>query len=156
VAWGPISSAGDPPRQRLAVLPFEIEDRSGEAGPSTRYDAMLETLTKVVTEKIAADRVYEVVPTDRVAAAVTAANPGTYLRGCNGCERDIARSVGADQVLIGWIFKMSTLVLSLHVVVKDVDSGKVLYARVFDLRGDNERAWTHAAENMVRSFSREI
>jgi Protein of unknown function (DUF2380) len=154
-SWTPASRAAEP-LQRLVVLPFEIEDRSGEAGASTRYDAMLAALSRSVTVKIAAARLYDVVPQSRIAEAVAAANPGTYLRGCNGCERDIARSVGADQVLVGWIFKMSSLVLSLHVVLKDVTTGRVLYARVFDFRGDNERAWMRAADNMVRSLDREI
>jgi len=154
-SWTPASRAAEP-LQRLAVLRFEIEDRSGEAGASTRYDAMLPTLSRSVTKKIAAARHYDIVPQSHIAEAVAAANPGTYLRGCNGCERDIARSVGADQVLVGWIFKMSSLVLSLHVVLKDVATGRVLYARVFDFRGDNKRAWTHVGDNMVRSLDREI
>jgi hypothetical protein len=89
---------------------------------------------------------------DRVAKAVAAANPGTYLRRCNGCERDIAKSVGADRVMIGWLFKMSTLVMSLHVVVKDVATGNVIYAQTFDFRGDNETAWQRAADYMVEAL----
>jgi hypothetical protein len=35
---------------------------------------------------------YDIVPEKRVTNAVAAANPGTYLRSCNGCELDIAKS----------------------------------------------------------------
>ena len=92
----------------------------------------------------------------RVAKAVAAANPGTYLRGCNGCELDIAKSVGADAVMIGWFYKMSTLVGTLHVVIKDVATGKVIYAHVFDFRGDNEKAWKRAADYMVKGLRARI
>ena len=156
VAWGPISSAGDPPRLRLAVLPFEIKDTSGEVGAPNRHDAMLANLARFVDERIAAARVFDVVDHARVLDAVATANPGTYLRSCNGCERDIAKSVGADSVMVGWVYKVSSLVLSLHVVVKDVATGKVLYARVFDFRGDNDKAWTRAAGYMVAALSKQI
>jgi len=151
---GEAGRADTPQPHRLAVLPFEIDDNSGEAGAATRHDAMLASITREVAQKIEADKLYDVVPPARVAEAVAAANPGTYLRQCNGCERDIARSVGADRVMIGWIFKMSSLVLSLHVVVKDVATGKVLYAHAFDFRGDDQRAWTRAADYMVAALKR--
>ena len=141
-------------RLALAVLPFEIEDNSGEVGAPDRHDAMLAALTRFVIEDIAAAGIFDVVDAARVKLAVTAAATGTFLRACNGCERDIAKSVGADAVMIGWIFKMSSLVLSLHVVVKDVATGKILYAKTFDFRGDNEKAWKRAADYMVKSLER--
>lgn len=140
----------------LAVLPFEIDDNSGEVGAPDRHDAMLSALTRFVRKDIAAAGIYDVVDAARVKQAVTAADSGTFLRACNGCERDIAKSVGADRVMIGWIFKMSSLVLSLHVVVKDVATGKLVYAKTFDFRGDNEKAWKRAADYMVRSLKRQI
>jgi hypothetical protein len=85
---------------------------------------MLAALTRIVGEKIDAAHVYNVVPEQRVATPVAAANSGTFLTNCNGCELDIARSAGADQVMIGWIYKVSTLVGSLHIEIKDVASGK--------------------------------
>ncbi len=152
-SW-PSAVAAAPTLQRLAVLPFEIDDNSGEAGVPGRHDAMLASLTRATAAKIEADKLYDVVPAARVAQAVAAAKPGTYLRACNGCERDIARSVGADRVMIGWIFKMSTLVMSLHVMIKDVASGNVVYVKTFDFRGDNEKAWLRAADYMVAALSR--
>lgn len=151
---GPAACAGELALNKLAVLPFEIKDTSGEVGAPDRHDAMLARLTRFVGAQIAAAEIMDVVDQARVGAAVTAVNPGTYLRSCNGCERDIAKSVGADLVMIGWLFKVSTLVLSLHVVVKDVASGQILYARTFDFRGDNEKAWTRAADYMVDALAR--
>lgn len=146
--------AGDLTHQRLAVLPIEIADNSGEAGAADRHKAMLAGLTRVVSEKLAASGLYEVVPQERVAEAVAAENPGTYLRACNGCERDIAKRAGADRVMMAWIFKMSSLVLTLHVVIKDVATGDVVFTHAFDFRGDNEKAWTRAAEYMVGTLAR--
>ena len=141
--------------QTLAVLPFEIEDTSGEVGPANRHDAMLSRATTLVRDEIAAAQLYRVVPGNLTEQAVAAVNSGTHLRRCNGCEIDIAKRLGARYVLIGWIYKVSTLILTLHVDIKDVMTGKPVYARVFDFRGDNERAYAHAARTLVRSLREE-
>ena len=119
-----IGRADERAPQTLAILPFEIRDTSGESGSPDKHNAMLAALTRIVGEKIEAAHVYKIVPEQRVATAVAAANSGTFLTNCNGCELDIARSAGADQVMIGWIYKVSTLVGSLHIEIKDVASGK--------------------------------
>lgn len=147
------AQAKDAPKQTIAVLPFEIHDNSGEVGAPDRHDGMLKGVTRIVSEKIEAERLYRVAPEASVAAAIAKNDPGTYLRACNGCERDIAKSVDADKVLIGWFYKVSTLVMTLHVVVKDVASGETVYAHVFDFRGDNEKAWQRAADYMIRSLA---
>jgi hypothetical protein len=140
----------------LAVLPFEINDTSGEVGGPSRHDAMLAGLTRVVSRAIADSELYTIVPEDRVADAVARVNPGTFLRACNGCELDIARKAGADQVLIGWIWKVSTLIGTLHIEIKDVATGRTVYARVFDFRGDNEKAWQRAATYMVGTLTKAV
>jgi hypothetical protein len=150
----PIVRAGDPHLHRLAVLPFEIKDTSGEVGPADRHEAMLARLTDFVGKRIATAGLFDVLDQARVDKAVAAANPGTYLRACNGCELDIAKSVGANAVMIGWFYKVSTLIGTLHVVVKDVATGKVIYAHVFDFRGDNDKAWERAADYMVDALAR--
>lgn len=155
-ACGPGARAEETQRPVLAVLPFEIDDNSGEVGGPDRHDAMLADLTRFVRQDIAAAGIYDVVDAARVRRAVAAENSGTYLRMCNGCERDIAKSVGADRVMIGWIYKMSSLVLSLHVVVKDVATGKLLYVKTFDFRGDNETSWKRAAGYMARALEKQV
>jgi hypothetical protein len=156
VGFGAAGRAEDPAHKRLAVLPFEIDDNSGEIGAPDRHDAMLSGLTRLVGEGIAASNLFDVVDPERVKEAVAAENPGTHLRKCNGCELDIAKRVSADRVMIGWIFKMSSLVLSLHVVVKDVATGQIVYAKTFDFRGDNEKAWKRAADYMVAALQKQL
>jgi hypothetical protein len=67
---------------------------------------------------------------------------------------DIAKRLNAQRVLTGWIFKMSTLIGTLHIRIEDVDTRRVVYRRDFDFRGDNERAWKRAADVFVRTLSK--
>lgn len=152
---GPANAAGTRSLQ-LAVLPFEIEDNSGEAGSAEKHKPMLSAITNLVREKISTTGIYKPVPGARVDAAVKKADPGTYLRSCNGCELDIARSAGAEHVMIGWVFKVSSLVLALHVQIKDVKSGQLVYHRAFDYRGDNMKAWQRVVKYMIKSVNKEL
>ncbi len=149
ILWVLLASAHAGGRPSLAVLPFEINDTSGEVGGTARHEAMLAGLTRVVSAAIADSGLYAVVPDEGVWRAIAQVNSGTFLRACNGCEIDIAQRAGADQVLVGWIWKVSTLVGTLHIEIKDVATGRTVYARVFDFRGDNEKAWQRAAAYMV-------
>lgn len=147
------AAAGETHRPKLAILPVEINDTSGEMAAPDSHDRMLAALTAFLTERIGQSNLYALVPQARVAEAVQAVNSGTYLRSCNGCELDIARKAGADQVMIAWIWKVSSLVLTLHIEIKDVGSGRSLYRRVFDFRGDNETAWKRAADYMAGTLA---
>src|SRR5262245_17227026 len=140
----------------LVVLPFEIQDTSGEVGPADRHAAVLARLTALVRDEIASGRLCRVESKSRTDWAVEAVNPNTFLRSCNGCEIDIANRLRADYVLVGWIYKVSSLILALHVDVKDVTTGKSIYASVFDFRGDNEQAYAHAAKALLRSLTDEL
>jgi hypothetical protein len=140
----------------LVVLPFEIQDTSGEVGPADRHDIVLGRLTALVRDEIASGQLYRVESKNRTDWAVEAVHPNTFLRSCNGCEIDIAKRLHANYVLIGWIYKVSSLILALHIDMKDAMTGKTIYARVFDFRGDNEQAYAHAAKALVRSLTDEL
>jgi len=156
LALQPSKAAEPADLKTLVVLPFEIHDTSGEAGPADRHDALLGRLTARVRDEIAAGQLYRVEPKNRTDRAVEIVNPSTFLRSCNGCEIDIAQRLGANYVLVGWIYKVSSLILALHINVKDVVTAKTIYARVFDFRGDNEQAYAHAAKALVRSLREEL
>ena len=92
---------------------------------------------------------YDPVPAAQTKAAIHAADPGQYLHACNGCERDIARDLGADWVAVGWIQFVSYLILNLNVTVIDVESGAPVAHAFVDLRGNTERSWRRATTYML-------
>jgi hypothetical protein len=139
---------------RLAVLPFEIHDNSGDPRSLDGHEAMLTSLTRVVRDGLEESGLYDTISEQQVDHAVATADLGTYLRSCSVCDLKIARGLQADQVMVGWVFKMSALVLSLHLRLRDAATGRVLYARVFDFRGDNETAWQRAGGYAVSAILR--
>lgn len=138
--------------ERLVVLPFEIVDNIPVPGGDERNEAMLEKLTHFIGQMIDEAGLFEVVSQSEVNGVVSAARLGTYIHTCNQCEYDLAKQVDGDKVMIGWIYKMSMLILTMHIEIKDVASGQTLISKAYDFRGDNEKAWLRAAKYMVRDL----
>lgn len=139
--------------ERLVVLPFEIVDNTPVPGGEARNEKMLDTITRFTARNIGETGLFDVVSQAEVDDAVSAARLGTYIHTCNRCEYDLARQIDGDKVMVGWIYKMSILVLTLHIEVKDVASEKTLISKAYDFRGDNEKAWLRAAGYMVRDVA---
>ena len=57
---------------------------------------------------------------------------------CGGCEAALATKVGAQVAVIGWVQKVSNLILNINVVIRDASSGAVLHAGSVDIRGNTD------------------
>ncbi len=71
------------------------------------------------------------------------------IRGCNGCELDLARQLGAQQVAYGWVQKVSNLILNVNLVVEDAATGKTLRADSVDIRGNTDESWTRGLRYLL-------
>ncbi len=63
------------------------------------------------------------------------------MRDCNGCELDIARGLGATPAVVGWVQKVSNLILNINVFVEDVATGERLKGGSVDIRGNTDESW---------------
>ena len=71
---------------------------------------------------------------------------GPEISGCNGCERDFARRIGANWAAWGTVQKVSNLILNINVYVEDAEAGKMEFVRSVDIRGNTDEfmaAWAH-------------
>ena len=121
---------------RVALLPIELVNTSLE---QTRPDeaARIVMLQEAVSQRMA-DAGLEMVDAAPVAAEVAGLSS---LRGCNGCEVALGRKLGADFVVIGWVQKVSNLILNLNLQVRSVASGAVVSAGSVDIRGNTDESW---------------
>jgi hypothetical protein len=74
------------------------------------------------------------------------------LRQCNGCEIDIGRALQADVIILGWVQKVSNLILNVNIEAKDVASGSTLYTKSVDLRSNSDKSWLRGIHYMVDSI----
>jgi len=108
----------------------------------------LDMIAELVRDRLRTEG-YDAVPAAQTRAAIGAADPGQYLHACNGCERRIARDLGADWVVVGWIQFVSYLILNLNVMVIDVETGAPVARAFVDLRGNTDRSWRRATTYLL-------
>ena len=137
---GPVAAA-EP--TKMAVFDFTLIDTS-PAPPTpeelTRLHRLSDQLHAALAERFT---VIDAAPLQAKLQRVQS------IRGCNGCELDIARQLGAQQLAYGWVQKVSNLILNINVVVEDVATGKDLRAQSVDIRGNTDDSWTRGLRYLL-------
>jgi len=140
--------------KRVAVLDIELlkpDYYPSPHKPTVDEQRRLDMVAELLRARLSQDG-YEVVAGDATRAAIRDADPDQYLHQCNGCERDIAGTLGADWVLVGWVQLVSNLIVNLNVVVLDVESGNSVGKAFVDLRGNTDRSWRRATEYLLNNI----
>ena len=60
---------------------------------------------------------------------------------CNGCDTTIAAEKGLDYAITGEIQKVSNLILSMKLYIRDAKTAKTLAAGTVDIRGNSDLSW---------------
>jgi hypothetical protein len=133
-----------------AVFDFDFIDTSLEAnvaGP--RQDEVHRLI-------LAGDRLRELLrqaglaPVD-LAPARACIERARPLRSCNGCELEFARELGAGLVVSGMVHKVSNLILTVDIIIRDANTGVMLRSGRADIRGNTDESWLRGVAYVVRN-----
>jgi hypothetical protein len=134
---------------RVAVFDFELVDTSLEGamyGPRPDQRERLVRAGNQLRDRLAKSGRVEVI--DIAAARRQAEAAG--LRTCDGCDAKFARQLGADYSIVGWVQKVSNLILNMNVTVRDASSGRIVAVKSVDMRGNTDESWSRAVDWLVR------
>ena len=138
-----------------AVMDFELinemrdyETENTQAAQQRRLALISDALRREFDQR----GMYRTVDNNAAAKLIADQKALQNLRNCIGCELDIGRALGAGVVVIGWVQKVSNLILNINIEVKDVASGKTLYTKSVDLRGNSDKSWLRGIRYMVDSI----
>ncbi|NNF79266.1 MAG: DUF3280 domain-containing protein [Rhizobiales bacterium] len=73
------------------------------------------------------------------------------LQRCNGCDIDIAKRFGADYVVLGVVYKVSNLILEIHLYLRDVKTGQVLNHMHTNIRGNTDNSWLRGLRWLIKN-----
>ncbi len=59
--------------------------------------------------------------------------------------------LGADYVLVGEVRKISNLILSVELVLRDVDSGEMLRGLAVDIRSNTDDSWLRGIRYILKN-----
>jgi PQQ-dependent catabolism-associated CXXCW motif protein len=158
-AAGPLRSDGTTARNeaglpRLVVLDLELTGDPGGPEFEAEHAQRLTTMSARLRHDLEATGLYRILDNSAAQGLIdTLKSQQAYLHDCNGCDLDVGRSLHADQVLVAWVDRVSGLILSLTYEIHDVHTGQIAARKSFDFRGDNDNAWNHAIDYMVRDLA---
>ena len=135
--------------KRIAFFGFQLINTSLEAD-TTNEGRRLSMLESLFREKLAPSGRFTILPIPPEMQAAIADGP--EISNCNGCERDYARSLGADWAAWGTVQKVSNLILNINLYIKDVSSGELTFVKSVDIRGNTDESWRHGLDYMLRHY----
>ncbi len=150
--WASPVPAQEPPAPgSVAFFGLRFIDMSTEGAMNgVRPDES--TRTTMASTLVAEDMVargFTLVPIDPVAKRLeTITNPTD----CNGCDTAMAAELGADYALTGEVRKISNLILSLELNLRDAESGQTLRAGTVDIRGNTDETWRRGFSYLLRNI----
>ena len=144
----PVSAHADPPK--AAVFDFELLDTSlqGEMdGPRGDEQQRLIRTSAQIRKGLAESGKFAILDIAPVNDAAHAAN----LQACGGCDVDLAQKLGADLAITGVVQKVSNLILSLNIYLRDTRSGRLVTSMSADFRGNTDESWQRTASYLLRN-----
>lgn len=142
------------PLKRLVVADFKLTGDPGGDSFVAAHRQRLKMASTKLREELESNRLYEVVDDAASLALMDRLGAQQNLHQCNGCELDLAKQLHAEQILLPWVFRMSNLVLTLHVEIKDAATGRIAMKKALDFRGDNDNGWLHAIAYLINDMKR--
>lgn len=153
-APGEAPAAHASPLKRLVVLDFELTGDAGGQRFTAEHPQRLKMIGAKLREELERNHLYDVIDDSAALSLLAEMNAQQNLHHCNGCELDLAKQLQADYILLPSVFRMSYLVLTLHVEIKDTSTGRIVMKKALDFRGDNDNGWLHAITYLINDMKR--
>jgi hypothetical protein len=138
------------PGAKVAFLGMHFIDTSTEGAMNGVRDdetARLALLEEAVRERFEAEGF------DLLDLAPVAEELGRTLNpaNCNDCEVRMAEQLDADYSLVGEVQKVSNLILSMNLALRDADSGEFVRMLAVDIRGNTDDAWLRGGRYILNN-----
>jgi hypothetical protein len=147
VAHVPAARGQDIP---AAVFDFDLIDTSqeGASGAMRDDEARRLALMGEALRRMLGERGLAAVDLAPARARIDKARP---VARCNGCDLDLARELGADLAVTGFVQKVSNLILNINVAIRDARTGAIVRAGSVDIRGNTDESWSRGISYLVRN-----
>ena len=136
---------------RVAVFDFELIDTSLEgelSGSRPDETARLIMIGEQLRRTLGQSGRYTLIDVARARDSIAKAG---LVYACNGCEADIARTLGADRSIAGTVQKVSNLILNINIYMRDAATGELLDTMSVDIRGNTDKSWSRGVSYLLRN-----
>ncbi|CAM5337805.1 DUF3280 domain-containing protein [Thauera mechernichensis] len=150
-AAGGVALAAPP---SLAMIGFELLEDHPDGSRDAEQQARLKMIDAEFRALIAERGLYRPVDLAPQQALVDKVrNSAEFVFRCVHCKSDLAAGLGSDYVAVGWVQKVSNLILNVNIEIIEAASGRVALVKSVDLRGNNDESWLRGVRFMVRDMA---
>ena len=147
--------AQSPNPKSAAVMDFDLVNEMKDYD-SAEMTAAQENRLKMISDELRREftqrDLYRVVDNAKASDLIAKIKVTYNLHECQGCEIEIGKALEVDRIVIAWVQKVSNLILNLNIEVKDVATGRTVYNKSVDLRGNTDVSWMRGIRYMVNSI----
>jgi hypothetical protein len=131
---------------KAAVFGFRLVDTSAFSTPATNEaeHARVEMLDSLLRQRLRVAG-YQLLSTAPLAIQIKKQD----MLNCATCAPDFARQLGADVSVVGWVQKVSNLILNVNLVIRDAQTEKVLRAGSVSIRSNTDESWTRGLNYLL-------
>jgi len=145
--------AADAP-EPIAVIGFELVDEQPDPARDEAMRRRLAAIHAQLEQGLQAQGLYRVVDTAPARALIdTARDRNAFVYRCNACFGEIGQRLGTRLVLVGWVQRVSELILNINISVRDAQTDAELLAKSVDLRGNNDESFARGIHFMLRDWA---
>lgn len=136
--------------EKAAIFGVELFDPGVVGGRKARPDEVrrLGLVTEELRKALTTDNAVEPVDVGPQAAEIAKQAP---LYKCDGCAASIAKTLGADLAVSGYVEKGSNQIFNLTVTIAEAATGKVVRGGRVVIRADTDDTWAHAMRWVVKN-----
>lgn len=134
--------------EKAAIFPIELNDPGVVGGRKARPDEVRRL--GLVTEELRKALGTAVEPVDTAPQAAEIARQAPLFK-CEACAPALARALGADLAVTGYVDKGSNQIFNLNVVISDAATGRIVRIGQVVIRADTDDTWAHAMRWVVKN-----
>jgi hypothetical protein len=143
----PVVAAATSAPIKLALFDFELEDSSAAPSETPSDATELAHTNDAVRQLLTQSGRYLVVP---IGGSANDAAKNHTVRGCDGCDANIALELGADQSLLGVIGRISRTEYTVSFRLRDARTGRIVSGGDSGLRMGANYSWSRGAVHLIR------
>lgn len=137
-------------QQKVAFFGLTMLDTSLQTatqGDDPAQAARLAALEDMARDRFRAEGFAFVDLTPEQTAIDRVANPAK----CYGCDTRIAARLGADFSLVGEVQKVSNLILTINLQLREASTGTLVKGGVVDIRGNTDESWSRGMRYILNN-----
>nr|USU31818.1 DUF3280 domain-containing protein [Methylobacterium sp. OTU13CASTA1] len=134
--------------EKAAIFGIELFDPGVVGGRKARPDETRRLV--LVTEELRKALAEAVEPIDVAPQAAEIAKQAPLYK-CDGCAASIAKTLGADLAISGYVEKGSNQIFNLTVTIAEAATGKIVRGGRVVIRADTDDTWAHAMRWVVKN-----